>query len=631
MIRLLLSNILIFFFSLFCFNAYGQKDTAIALSPIEVHSQRLYQFSLGQVIQQSDSVSMQIAQNQRIDNQLPFVAPLSIKSYGTGISTLSMRGLGTNHTAMLWNGINLQNPLNGLFDLNLLEVGATQRIGLLLGGSSTLGGSGAIGGMVLLDDVKTQRYGWHGQIGMGYGTTDWLQYKAAISYENDRISFAIRGNTQRATNNFEYRNIAAIGQPIEKAVNADYILQNFNGHIFWTLSPKNIIKVHAWRTQNRRGLVPTMTAATEDAVLKDTSNRVVGEWLHFLPKGLLKTRFAYIRDNNFYNSDNVKNSQNGIFSYIAETEWNHTVAEKYRIRVGINNTQDVSNNNNYASRYNRNRFAIFVNNRLETKYVVLSGSIRQEWIAQKGTPITFSAGAEKDFFKRKSAQKTSNRYWARANLSRNFSVASFNDLYWAELGNPELKNELGISKEIGFSMKQSNGNQYFEAHLTYFDVDVSNRILWKPQANGQWRPSNLYQMESNGLEFMVKYVAHLRGFNYQIATNYQVADATDSNGKIITYVPRQSASVNGRATYKNFLLSWQQSISSRRYADSDKTEWTNGFTVAQATGGYSFSLPKLTKLSLQLDISNIFNSDYQTILYYPNPKRQYRFQVYFDF
>lgn len=617
------------------FRLWGQIVDSVRLLPSsEIVAKRLNYFTIGQTQLISDTTTLFLYQNQSLNQYLLAETPLSIKSYGTGAATMTLRGLAASHTALLWNGINLQNPLTGIMDISLLNVGATQQVNLKLGGGAALFGSGAIGGTVLLDNQQPQKEGLHGQFGYGLGTNNWENRVGQFDYKYKKIAASIRYSSQRATNDFEFRNTAEIGQPLQKSHNSAYHLSNFSGNFYAQLSKKDFLKSHFWRSTNFREIAPTMTAATDGAFYKDTSNRLLIEWIHFFKKSYLKLRNASIFDKNFYESNTIKNSQNGIHSRITEGEWNYNFSDKHFFRVGINNTYDYSSNNNYKDSPHRNRFAIFVNDAFSTRFITLTGNIRQEWVDNNITPTTFSVGFEKLFLKKANDEMGHKMRWIlRGAISRNFNVPTFNDLYWTQLGNPNLVNENGWSSEIGVTFKDKGLENQWEMYSTFFNINIKNRIVWLPDVDGRWRPTNLNRVYSKGAEFGAKYNYSGSIWQYRMVINYQLAQATDGNGDVQLYVPLHSGNASLTGRFKKWYATWQQSASSRRYSTTDKKAWTNPFTLVNSVLGYSPSVCAsnerniLLNMDFRLRIENVLNTDYEVIRFYPTARRLYRLEI----
>ena len=102
---------------------------------------------------------------------LPSVAgsPLSPNTNnggGTGASTISLRGLGTNRSLLLINGHRIPFQLQ---DLNIIPVSAVERIEVLTDGSSSVYGSDAVAGVV---NIITRSNYQGAEFGLDYGISD---------------------------------------------------------------------------------------------------------------------------------------------------------------------------------------------------------------------------------------------------------------------------------------------------------------------------------------------------------------------------------------------------------------------------------------------------------------------------
>ncbi|HSQ76078.1 MAG TPA: TonB-dependent receptor plug domain-containing protein, partial [Bacteroidota bacterium] len=75
---------------------------------------------------------------------------LFVKDYGgpSGIKTISQRGLGTEHTLVLINGMPVNSVQNGGVDLGMTDAAEIERIEIVRGGQSALHGPHAVAGIV---------------------------------------------------------------------------------------------------------------------------------------------------------------------------------------------------------------------------------------------------------------------------------------------------------------------------------------------------------------------------------------------------------------------------------------------------------------------------------------------------
>lgn len=96
----------------------GMTDTTSALPPVEIQSTRLTNYHSGYNIHRIDSISMLQYGQSSLSDLLSNNGLVYIKKYGiNGIGSVSLRGTSAVHTATVWNGFNLQSPMNGGADL----------------------------------------------------------------------------------------------------------------------------------------------------------------------------------------------------------------------------------------------------------------------------------------------------------------------------------------------------------------------------------------------------------------------------------------------------------------------------------------------------------------------------------
>jgi vitamin B12 transporter len=616
-----------------CFSVSAQTDTARALPTIEITAQTTNRFAVGQFQINSDSQTLRFFQGQRLADWLQAETPLSIRAYGTGNANVAARGMAASHTAVVWNGITLQNALNGGVDLNLLAVGSTDRVGVKLGGGSALYGSGAIGGSIFLDNNASQKEGFNGEISLGLGRFGFQNQSAKLGFGSKKASISVGVSHQKATNDFTFINTAEIGKPLDTAQNAAFKRLNLTQNFSFNLSKKDILKVNLWQSLNRRQITPTMTEANNHAVFKDTAYRAVVEWAHFFTKSFIKIKAAYLDDNNRFDSDMIKNSQNRVKTAVAEGEYNHAFSEKHNVRFGANFTHDESVTNNFDLNKTRTRFALFANDVLDLDVLKLSLNVRQEMVDGKAIPFTFSTGFEMPVLKKKTLI-------IRGSISKNYNLPALNDLYWNLLGKSDLLPESGWSQELGLTFTKGKEKFLVKTGLTVFNINLDNRILWQPQNDGIWRPNNLTKMSSRGIELMSHFSYKNKDFMISLAPQYQLSKATDEAGNQIIYTPLHSGGVSLKAYYKMLYVYFYQMASSRRYMIGDNSSWTNPFTMGNLTVGVG-PFPKLSgfrsstvfggKMDVRLHVFNIWNTDYQVIRFYPNAKRYFSLEIAYGF
>ncbi len=619
----------------------AQSDSVKMLPKFEVTSQRINHFALGQMRIDFDSNTLRIFKNNNLADFLQSNTPLSIKAYGTGLATVSTRGTGSSHTAIVWNGFNIQNALNGLVDLPLNEAGAFEHIGVQFGGSSALYGSGAIGGAIYLDNDIREKRGFHGELGFLSGSYGLLGQNMAISTGNNKVAGSFRLSHQASRNEFIFKNTAEIGQPLQYIQNAAFEKFNLSGSFFFNIkNPKTIaershfLKINIWESRNNRQISPTMTAQNDKAQLADANSRIGAEWSSFKGKSVTKARFAYFDEDNLYRSTTIDSSRNRVKTTIGEVEHNIDLNNKTQWRFGLNLTQNQALTQNFDSHKSRTRLAAFAAYNFAVFKTDFSAAIRQELVDNRLVPITFSLGFLKHLFSPKTTNNqspitnnyplpiTHNQWILRGSVSKNYNLPALNDLYWAQLGNPNLKAENGINGELGIDFKAKQGVFTSKMSLTGFSILTKDRILWSPQSDGLWHPSNVSSVFSRGIEAFYTLDLNKNNLNARFNLNYQLARSTDSEGNQLLYTPIHTGNASIFTQYKKFYFQYNQSASSCRYGASDNSTWTNAFTIGNASIGRQFSIKK-AQLDIHFKVNNVFDTDYQVIAFYANPKREY--------
>ena len=241
-------------------------------------------------------------------------------------------------------------------------------------------------------------------------------------------------------------------------------------------------------------------------------------------------------------------------------------------------------------------------------------------------PITFSLGFLKHLFtpitNNHQSPITHHPLILRGSVSKNYNLPALNDLYWAQLGNPNLKAENGINGELGIDFKVKQGIFTSKISLTGFMMLTKDRIIWSPKSDGLWRPSNVSSIFSRGVEAFYTLDFNKNDLNTRFNLNYQLARSSDSEGKQLLYTPIHTGNASIFTQYKKFYFQYNQTASSRRYGASDNSTWTNTFTVGNATIGRRFLIKK-AQLNIDFKVKNVFDTDYQVIAFYANPKREY--------
>ena len=611
---------------LFLHQITAQMDSLLPTA--EISASRFQRFSVGQTRLVVDSFDLKNFNQQSIAELLSATTPLSIKSYGaTSSATVALRGTSASHTALLWNGFDLRSSMSGLSDLSILPT-IFEHIEVKNGGGSALFGAGAVGGAIYFDSDIPQKQGIHAHAHATVGSFGLTGQALDFSIgKKDKVAFDARFSQSAAANDFPFLNVASIGKPTQRQVNAASENQHFLSNLFLQVTENQTLKASFWHQNADRQIPPTMTTRTDSARQNDAADRLTAEWsLAASPKLSVKTRAAFFSEKLNYASLTVAESRNAMKNFVAEAEVLRDFSSFGTARLGINFTKQIVESSNFADTKSRRRIAVFGSQTIDFQQFKAVINLRQELADGKLTPFTFNIGAEQSLKSKIFSLKSD--WILRGSVARNYNLPALNDLYWATLGNPNLQAESGWSQEIGADWTVGKKT----ASVTFFNLNVDNWIQWSPAADGIWRPSNLKNVWSRGIEAQVKTVFLIKQIVLKPQIGYQLTRVSDDVylNKQLIYVPIHSVSANIRWIFKDFNGGFSQTYSSQRFASFDNSTFADGFTVGNIWAGGRIVLGKFSVNGL-LKIQNIWNADYQVLPFYANPKRHFLAEISFGF
>ncbi|MFN3490534.1 MAG: TonB-dependent receptor, partial [Emticicia sp.] len=128
----------------------------------------------GLKVQKIDSATLSRFQFQTLADFLQYQSPIAFKSYGTGqLTSIAFRGTSAMHTAVMWNGLNINNPMAGQTDFSTVPLLGFDQMAIQYGSSASCVGSDAVGGSILLNSVpQWKKQGMNFTIGGQYGSFD---------------------------------------------------------------------------------------------------------------------------------------------------------------------------------------------------------------------------------------------------------------------------------------------------------------------------------------------------------------------------------------------------------------------------------------------------------------------------
>ncbi|MCG6187740.1 TonB-dependent receptor plug domain-containing protein [Maribellus maritimus] len=644
-IKLLIFSFLILVFT--TVEAQNLTDT-IHIEEVKVLAKRKVE-EAGLKLTRPDSMARIATLTTSLSELISEYTPVFIKSYGRGSSaTASFRGTAATHTQVLWNGMNLNSPMNGIADLSLLPVFFADDVYLLHGGSSMAESSGALGGSIHLNN----QINWDTNLELAglFETSSFQTRKTFVKVllGGGRLKSSTRLFYEGSENNFPYYNHGVIPQRNDTLENADYskggILQEF----YYRSFNSEIMSLRIWFQKSDRNLPQLMSyeGSEREEYQKDDQLRVQYDIKKYTDKfnyhfftGLNSTILNYYRatpEFNFVN-ENSKSKEKGFQNHLRIfREFN----EKTYATVSADiNYYEVQINNKIAGEgYKKERFEtslLFNWHMKPSDRFAAFMLMRSENYDNHVEPFIPSAGFEWQVTKR----------WPlllKSNVARNYHKPTLNDLFWLPGGNPDLLPEDGYTGDLSLSWQTENSHFSFDNEITGFVSFIDNWIVWQPSQSGAyyWEANNVKEVLSRGAEYRFSADKNLRHFKLKSGGNYSFTHTTNQNamrsvdksrGKQLIYIPKHKGNLFAAASVKNFTLKFDVEYTGKRYTNSSNEEsefervlnpyWLSKVSLDKILEINSF------RMNIKFTAENLFNEDYQSILWRPMPGRYYSFSM----
>lgn len=223
---------------------------------------------------------------------------------------------------------------------------------------------------------------------------------------------------------------------------------------------------------------------------------------------------------------------------------------------------------------------------------------------------------------------------ARAYMNNVYRQPTFTESYYQHYGNPHLRPERALQMGAGMALRL-NPSEALHGSLAA-DVylgRVSDKIVSLPVTAWLWQTVNMGRVDVRGLDVTAQLVwtpakSHRLGLhgNY---TWQQVYDRTDkalrSYNLQLAYMPLSSGSVS--VSWENAWLCLSAALTgcSSRWSTHTHTPTTRlkGFEELNISVWKSLSLGRRCHLLLRADLINALNTGYEIVRRYPMPRRSY--------
>lgn len=640
-------------------SASAQTDTTKKLKQVDVNSSPL---PIIPVVGPSQTVSSGEFIHYSAFNVADAIRGLSgvnIKDYGGigGLKTVSVRGLGANHTAILFDGLQMTDAENGQIDLGKLNLNNLQEITLYNGQPPNICqtakafASSSVLSIKTIKPVLTGIKPYSIVAGVKAGSfglfQPFLQWQQRL---DNNWSFIVNSYVIDANGRYSYRHndngVLEAGTRTNTQINT----QQIDGALYWAKDSANF-NLHVNYYNSDRGLpgavidsIPPSSAqriSNRDLFIQGTYEQKWTNGLHLLLNSKFANNKLHYLDPHFINTEVV------LDQHFIQREYYQSVALAYQIWSNweISLPTDLSVNNLNTDIPN------FPNPTRVTLLTALASNLTLGRLLLQGSLLytnTYESVERRTAFPNKHLLSptlmatykpiASQNLQLRAYYKSSFRNPTFNDLYYGYSPNKNLKPEYAQQYDAGFSYTKSLGGFFDFVAINsdaYFN-HVTDKIVYIPTLyNGSTQ--NFGKVDIKGLDAGVKTaIVAEAGYRFSISVNYSYQQALNVTGPVtdenylnqLPYVPKHTAALNAGLNKGPIGVYYNLTAISSRYYNNNNNpaDYMPPYSVSDASVVYKTSLSHFPVI-LSAEINNLFDKNYVVVQSYPMPGRSYRFSV----
>lgn len=597
----------------------------------------------------------------QISDAVKYFSGVTVKDYGGigGLKTVSIRSLGSNHTAVSYDGISLTDCQTGQIDLGRFSLENVDMLSLSNGQSDNIfqparqfAAAAVINIQTLkprFEDLKTI----NGRLSLKGGSFGLINPSLYLEKKLSPVfASTFSGEWLSANGEYPYTVQNGTTTTVEKRRNSDVKNLRLEATLYGTFSEKENASLKTYYYQSERGLPGAVVLYNEGAINQRIWDRT------FFTQGHYEKEFSkqfVVQANAKYNNgwmrylDPTYPKADGKMdnSYLQqECYGSASVLYRHFEHLTFSASSDGSINHLNSELARPTRYSWL--SVLATKYVddhllatasllstVISETVKTGDPAQNNRKVSpFVSVSYKPF--------SQSDFRVRAFYKNIFRMPTFNDLYYTQVGKRDLKPEDSYQYNLGLTYSLSKEKTLPHLSLTadIYHNEVTNKIVTYPNQDYFWTTINYGKVQIDGIDVAAEAAIRanqkvniILGTNYTYQRALNVTDPTQASYKNqIPYTPRVSGS--GKAAIETpwfnaaYTLLWsgKRYAVNENYAENRLSPYTDhSFSVYR-----TFPLKKCL-LNLNIEVLNLLNENYEIVKWYPMPGRSFRTTISLKF
>ena len=612
-----------------------------------------------------------------VADAIRFFSGVQLKDYGGigGLKTINVRSMGTNHTAVFYDGVQLGNAQNGQVDLGKFSLDNVEEIELYNGQKSSIfqSAKGFASGSSLYINTKTPEFkdGETNHLKATFKTGSFALINPSLLWQtkiSDRVTGTFSTEYKKSDGRYKFNVTNGVYDSTLVRKNADIETMRLEGGLQGKLADSSSWAAKVYFYNDQQGLPGAIVGNVYDFhqrlwnrnfFFQSTYKKEAGRY-NLLAAVKYSNDYSRFLNPDFVTVDGFldnKYKQQELYLSVANrykinSYWEMSLSGDYQL-----NTMDA---NLYHFPYpTRNTFLGDIATQFHFEKLDVQANLLGTYVKDEVKQY-FSAGDKHELTPAVlvSWQPFDLKEFRIRGFYKNiFRMPTFNDLYYTTIGSTFLKPERVKQYDLGLTYIKTFKDQLLSEVSIQTDAyynKVKDKIIAVPgQDLFRWSMRNLGLVQIKGLDVNLQtawnisrelFLTTAMTYTYQQALDITTVSLNYRNQ--IPYIPVHSGSFTTGANYRNYGFNYSYIYTGERYNQSANNVYnyvpawythdiafhysgrinrgkTDKSAIEQALTDKPVTR-KYNTIKASFEINNLLNQYYDVIANFPMPGRNYR-------
>ncbi|WP_256012454.1 TonB-dependent receptor plug domain-containing protein [Desertivirga xinjiangensis] len=587
---------------------------------------------------------------------------VQLKDYGGvgGLKTINVRSLGSLHTSVFYDGLELGNAQNGQVDLGKFSLDNIEVIELYNGQSDKEllpARAFSLANSLFIQSKKPNfNAGGRSNIQGGLKTGSFGLFNPSFTWQQKitkRIYSSISSEWQKASGAYKFKFRNGDFDTVRTRNNTDLDALRLEAGLFGNGADSSIWAIQAYMYRSDRGLPRAIVdnvdtsnqRLSDDEFFSQVSyNRPVSDRYQVILRGKYSYSYSRYKDPDWLGSNPIDNwyKQNELYFSVANR---FAVSEIFNVSLAADMIHSIMD-----AKIDLSRDEVFPQPSRLTGLLALTSSLNLKHFDLQGSLLSTSTRETVKFgesaYNKQAFTPTLSAAWKpffesnfqlRGLYKSSFRLPTFNDQYYTLIGNTALKPEYSTQYTLGVSYSKA-----FEGALSYLSMKIDgyhnkikDKIVAIPTSSlFLWTMTNLGKVDINGIESSVKSELKVSSSGFIAASlNYTYQKAIEVTPgyyykQVIPYAPKHSGTASLSLIQGKYTVNYNFLYTSERYGLRTIDRFSNmkPWSTHDISASREFGAGK-NRLTLRAELNNLLNKKYAVVRNYPMPGRSFRLSI----